>query len=43
MVDNEAIYDICRRNLGLERPNYENLNRLIAQGMIYWRMEVEKD
>lgn len=32
MVDNEAIYDICRRNLGLERPNYENLNRLIAQG-----------
>lgn len=32
MVDNEAIYDICRRNLGLERPNYINLNRLIAQG-----------
>jgi hypothetical protein len=32
MVDNEAIYDICRRNLGLERPNFENLNRLIAQG-----------
>jgi tubulin alpha len=31
MVDNDAIYDICRRNLGLERPNYENLNRLIAQ------------
>jgi tubulin alpha len=35
MVDNEAIYDICRRNLGIERPNYENLNRLIAQGMSY--------
>lgn len=33
MVDNEAIYDICRRNLGIERPSYENLNRLIAQGM----------
>ena len=32
MVDNEAIYDICRRNLGIERPGYENLNRLIAQG-----------
>ncbi|KAK4038143.1 tubulin alpha chain [Parachaetomium inaequale] len=31
MVDNDAIYDICRRNLGLERPSYENLNRLIAQ------------
>jgi hypothetical protein len=37
MVDNEAIYDICRRNLGLERPNYVNLNRLIAQGrFIVW-------
>ena len=35
MVDNEAIYDICRRNLGIERPNYENLNRLIAQGMYF--------
>ena len=35
MVDNEAIYDICRRNLGIERPNYENLNRLIAQGKLY--------
>ena len=32
MVDNEACYDICRRNLGIQRPNYENLNRLIAQG-----------
>ncbi|KAK6609560.1 tubulin alpha-B chain [Botrytis cinerea] len=31
MVDNEAIYDICRKNLGLERPDYVNLNRLIAQ------------
>ena len=31
MVDNEAIYDICRRNLGIERPGYDNLNRLVAQ------------
>ncbi|KAK9446600.1 Tubulin/FtsZ, GTPase domain-containing protein [Limtongia smithiae] len=31
MVDNEAIYDICRRNLDIARPSYENLNRLIAQ------------
>lgn len=31
MVDNEAIYDICRRNLDIERPTYTNLNRLIAQ------------
>src|SRR3984957_6980771 len=31
MVDNEAIYDICRRNLGIARPSYTNLNRIIAQ------------
>ena len=31
MVDNEAIYEICRRNLDIERPSYENLNRLISQ------------
>jgi len=31
MLDNEAIYDICRRNLDIERPTYTNLNRLVAQ------------
>ncbi|QQP40101.1 Tubulin alpha chain, partial [Caligus rogercresseyi] len=31
MVDNEAIYDICRRNLDIELPTYTNLNRLIGQ------------
>lgn len=31
MVDNEAIYDICKRNLGIARPTYTNLNRIIAQ------------
>ena len=31
IVDNEAIYDICRRNLQIERPSYVNLNRLIGQ------------
>jgi tubulin alpha len=31
MVDNEAIFDICCRNLGIERPTYIHLNRLIAQ------------
>ncbi|XP_065566149.1 tubulin alpha-8 chain-like isoform X2 [Artemia franciscana] len=30
MVDNEAIYELCRRNLQVERPLYKNLNRLIA-------------
>ncbi|KAH9278659.1 Tubulin alpha-1B chain [Echinococcus granulosus] len=29
--DNEACYDICRRNLDIERPTYTNLNRIIAQ------------
>jgi len=29
--DNEAQYDICRRSLNIERPGYQNLNRLIAQ------------
>merc|ERR1712166_774821 len=31
MLDNEAIYDICRRCLDIERPTYTNLNRLISQ------------
>lgn len=31
VVDNEAIYDICQRNLDIERPSYRNLNRLIGQ------------
>eukprot|EP01104_Vermistella_antarctica_P009907 TRINITY_DN25_c0_g1_i2.p1 TRINITY_DN25_c0_g1~~TRINITY_DN25_c0_g1_i2.p1 ORF type:complete len:457 (-),score=132.80 TRINITY_DN25_c0_g1_i2:139-1509(-) len=31
MLDNEAIYDICRRSLDIPRPSYTNLNRLIAQ------------
>merc|ERR1712058_202202 len=30
-TDNEALYDICRRNLDIERPTYTNLNRLVAQ------------
>ena len=30
-LDNEAMYDICRRNLDIERPTYTNLNRLVAQ------------
>lgn len=31
MLDNEAIYDMCRRQLDIEKPSYQNLNRLIAQ------------
>merc|ERR1719430_2352461 len=31
MVDNEAIYDLCRSKLGIDRPTYVNLNRIIGQ------------
>uniref|UniRef100_A0A0L8H385 Tubulin alpha chain n=1 Tax=Octopus bimaculoides TaxID=37653 RepID=A0A0L8H385_OCTBM len=31
MVDNEAIYDICKRRLDVGYPTYMNLNRPIAQ------------
>lgn len=31
LLDNEAIYDICKRALDIERPSYRNLNRLISQ------------
>ena len=30
MLDNEAVYDICRRSLDIERPTYTNLNRSIS-------------
>ena len=30
-LDNEALYDVCKRNLDIERPAYSNLNRIIAQ------------
>ncbi|KAK1442164.1 alpha tubulin [Babesia gibsoni] len=31
VLDNEAIYDICKRNLDIGRPTYTNLNRIVAQ------------
>ncbi|KAJ5379641.1 hypothetical protein N7509_012760 [Penicillium cosmopolitanum] len=31
LVDNEAVYDICKRNLDIPRPGYDHLNRLVAQ------------
>lgn len=31
LLDNEAIYEICRRSLDIERPTYTNLNRLVSQ------------
>jgi len=31
MLDNEAIYEVCKRNLSIPTPSYTNLNRLTAQ------------
>ncbi|KAL3233663.1 Tubulin alpha-1 chain [Nakaseomyces bracarensis] len=31
MVDNEAIYDMCKKNLDITRPSFSNLNNLVAQ------------
>nr|XP_012596665.1 tubulin alpha chain-like 3 [Microcebus murinus] len=31
LVDNEAVYDVCHRKLGVERPSYASINRLLAQ------------
>jgi tubulin alpha len=31
LVDNDAVYDLCRRNLDIPRPGYEHMNGLIAQ------------
>ncbi|XP_066242156.1 tubulin alpha chain-like 3 isoform X1 [Saccopteryx leptura] len=33
MVDNEALYDICHHKLGVERPSYTIINRLIGQAV----------
>uniref|UniRef100_A0A8D8ID37 Tubulin alpha chain n=1 Tax=Culex pipiens TaxID=7175 RepID=A0A8D8ID37_CULPI len=31
MIDNEATYDICTKNLQIGRPDYHHLNALVAQ------------
>lgn len=31
VFDNEAIYDICHRNLDIVRPAFSNMNGVIAQ------------
>jgi tubulin alpha len=31
ILDNEAVYDICQKNLNISCPSYSNLNKLIAQ------------
>merc|ERR1719367_1826238 len=31
VLDNEAIYSICQKKLGIAKPSYANLNRIIAK------------
>jgi len=31
ILDNEALYDICQTHLGIARPSYHNLNRIISK------------
>jgi tubulin alpha len=31
VLDNEALYDICSKNLEIECPTYADLNRVVAQ------------
>ena len=33
MVDNQSMYDLCLRNMDIEKPKFTNLNRLIAQAI----------
>lgn len=35
MFDNEALYEVCRQKLDLDRPKYYNLNRLISQVVFF--------
>lgn len=34
MVDNEAIYNICTKNLGVERPTFTNINRCAINSIV---------
>merc|ERR1711899_88437 len=31
VLDNEALYGICQKNLDVKKPSYEHLNRIIAK------------
>merc|ERR1712093_924276 len=33
VLDNEAIYEICQRDLKLRRPTYANINRILAKAV----------
>mmetsp|Transcript_36853 Transcript_36853/g.54133 ORF Transcript_36853/g.54133 Transcript_36853/m.54133 type:complete len:453 (+) Transcript_36853:78-1436(+) len=32
-LDNQALYNACKKSIGIEKPSYNNLNRLIAQAV----------
>merc|ERR1719347_723910 len=36
ILDNEAIYEICQRNLEIKRPSYGTINRMIAKLASSW-------
>merc|ERR1712130_257584 len=36
ILDNEAIYEICQRNLDIKRPSYGTINRMIAKVASSW-------
>merc|ERR1712130_180712 len=36
IMDNEAIYEICQRNLDIKRPSYGTINRMIAKVASSW-------
>lgn len=31
IIDNEALYSLCESKLGIENPDFSNINRIIAQ------------
>merc|ERR1712187_627144 len=33
VLDNEAIYEICQKNLDIKRPSYDTLNRLLSKAV----------
>ena len=36
LVDNDAVFDICKNRLEVERSSYRELNQLIAQVARRW-------
>ena len=34
-LSSQAIYEICKNNLSVDRPTYTNLNRIVAQVRIF--------